>query len=142
MNLSQNFTLEELCITQQRGLINVPPPEVERNLATLATLLERARFLLEDRPIIVSSGYRSEAVNRAVGGAKDSAHMKGYAADFICPRFGSPIAVARRLDSGGLPFDQLIYEGTWVHISCDPRQRREVLTAHFGKPTTYTAGIA
>lgn len=142
MKLSDNFTLEEFCITQKRGLRNEPPPEVIANLRLLAAKLERARFILEGRPVLISSGYRSSEVNAAVGGAKNSAHLYGFAADFICPSFGSPLACGRRLDAAGLQFDQLIYEQTWLHLSIDPRMRREVLTANFTpRGVTYTTGI-
>jgi len=143
MFLTKYFSLEELCVTQHQEYDNTPLENVIENLVVLAETLERARVMLEGRPIIINSGYRSEVINTLVGGSKNSAHMQGWAADFICPAFGSPVAVARRLDSAGLQFDQLIYERTWVHLSVDPRMRREVLTAHFvkGKPTTYTTGI-
>ena len=55
--------------------------------------------------------------------------MHGYAADFVCPSFGAPIAIARKLDASGLAFDQCIAEGNWIHISFAPRMLRETLTA-------------
>jgi len=145
MNLTPHFTLEELTHSElaiRRGIDNTPPADVLPRLVNLAQNLEQVRALL-DAPIIVTSGYRSPAVNRAVGGSAVSAHCKGDAADFICPGFGPAVEVAKRIARSHLVFDQVIYEGTWVHISFDRRLRRNVLTAHFnGGPATYTEGIA
>jgi hypothetical protein len=83
------------------------------------------------------------AVNDAVGGVADSAHRLAYACDFTCPGFGSPLMIAERLDTaekqGAIDFDQLIYEGTWVHISRDPRLSAQRLTLVDGD--AYTSGI-
>lgn len=139
--MSAYFTVAELTVTQQRGLDNTPDAATLRTMQDrLIPLLERVRVLLAN-PVIITSGYRSPAVNKAVGGSAKSAHLQGLAADFICPRFGHPLDIVRKLDASGLAFDQLIQEGSWVHISADPRMRREVLTAHFGPGgVTYTAG--
>ena len=103
--------------------------------------MERVRELLGNVAIKVNSAYRSPAVNKAVGGSKTSAHTLGYAVDFTA--YGhTPLTIANTLAKSDLKFDQLIYEGTWVHISFDPKMRREVLTAKFkdGK-ATYLKGI-
>jgi zinc D-Ala-D-Ala carboxypeptidase len=126
--LTAHFALEELVRTRQRGLDNTPPPEVVATLRTTAAHMEAVRRLLGERPIRVSSGYRSPAVNRAVGGARTSAHLSGHAVDFTCAGFGGPLEICRAIAGSDLPFDQLIEEGTWVHISFDPRMRRQVLT--------------
>jgi len=81
--------------------------------------MEEVRTILGDKPILVSSGYRSPAVNAAVGGSKSSAHMSGLAVDFSCPGFGTPraICVALSPHMKKLGVDQLIYEyDTWVHL--------------------------
>ena len=97
-------------------------------LRRTAQLLEQVRALL-NKPILVSSGYRAPLVNRAVGGAANSAHMLGCAADFSCPAFGSPLEVAREIGQSDIVFDQLIYEfRAWVHIAWSPQTRRMVLT--------------
>lgn len=149
--LSKHFTLAELTASEmalRKGIDNTPSPEIVHNLKKLASALERARELL-GHPIHISSGYRSPALNRAIGGSKKSAHMSGMAVDFTCPGYGSPKKVAKML-AQHMNFDQLIYEGTWVHLglawAVTPEgmlQRNEVLTAHFenGK-VTYTQGIA
>ena len=136
--LSAHFALEELACTQHRELDNTPPPEVAEILRATAARMEEVRGLLGDRVISVSSGYRCRALNRAVGGARTSAHLSGHAVDFNCYGFGEPLAVCRAIAGSALAFDQLIEEGTWVHISFDPRLRRQVLTR---RPGGYGLGL-
>ena len=126
--LTAHFALEELACTQHREFDNSPPAEVVETLRGTAERMEAIRRLLGDRVITVSSGYRSRALNRAVGGARTSAHLTGHAVDFNCYGFGRPLAVCRRIAESDLLFDRLIEEGTWIHISFDPRMRRQVLT--------------
>jgi len=131
--LSDHFTLEELTASQwaaRAGVDNTPPADVLERLRVAAKGMEQVRARLGDRAILVSSGYRSRLVNAAIGGAVNSAHVLGYAVDFTCPSFGSPFDVARHLSiQVDLVFDQLIYEfRNWVHISFDPRERRDLLT--------------
>ncbi len=146
MNLTEHFSLAELTASataQRLGIDNHPGLEIISHLTQLAVQLERVRHALGDNPLIISSGYRCPELNQAVGGARRSAHMEGWAVDFTCPGFGSPLQIVKALAATGLPFDTLIQEGRWVHISFRPGARRKVLTAHFnpagGKPT-YTAG--
>ena len=143
--LSDHFSQDELTASQtatRQGIKNTPSPAVVENLRMLAALLEQIRTLLGDRSIHISSGYRSLALNRYIGSHDTSAHIRGYASDFTCPAFGTPIEVAKEIAESNLKFDQLIYEGTWVHISCDPQNRRQLLTARFKDGHTYyTTGI-
>lgn len=130
MNLSPHFTLAELTVSEtaaRRGIDNDPPTEVIERLKHTALGLEAVRIRL-GAPIIVSSGYRSPELNVAVGGAKNSDHTRGDAADFICPGFGAPSTIVSALKDSGIQFDQLIEEfGRWVHISFGPRMRGQVL---------------
>lgn len=127
--LTPHFTLEELTITQVRDVDNTPPFPVKNNLIQTAFALEEVRDLLGWHPIIVTSGYRSEGINSIVGGSKTSAHMDGWAADFICPSYGTPLEICRAIvEAKTIKYDQLIEEGTWVHFSVDPRMRMQVLT--------------
>lgn len=146
MQLTQHFSLEELTASStalRRGINNTPDAKIIANLSHItAPGMETVRDLL-DHPIIVLSGYRSPILNKVVGGSLDSAHMTGYAVDFICPDYGTPNDIVKLIEQSNIRFDQLIYEGTWVHISFDPRQRGQVLTAHFnGGRATYTQGVA
>jgi hypothetical protein len=146
MSLSGNFSLDEFTASQtatRQGIKNTPSAAVVENLRMLAALLEQIRTLLGSHSIHISSGYRSLALNRHIGSNDTSAHVRGYAADFTCPAFGKPIEVAKKIAESNLKFDQLIYEGTWIHLSCDPQNRRQVLTARFKDGHTYyTTGIA
>jgi len=136
--LTAHFALEELACTQHREFDNTPPLDVVATLRTTAARMEEIRRLLGNRVITVSSGYRSRALNRAVGGARTSAHLTGHAVDFNCYGFGRPIEVCRAIGESDLAFDQLIEEGGWVHISFDPRMRRQVLTR---RPGGYALGL-
>jgi len=130
MNLSAHFTLDELTQSQsaaRQNINNTPSPDIITNLKTLTSYLERVRKTL-GRPIQISSGYRSPAVNKVIGGALNSSHIYGYAADFTSPGFGSPLEVCKAIQKSGIEFDQLIYEYRWVHFSCDPRMRKQILT--------------
>ncbi|WVR18096.1 endolysin [Burkholderia phage Bm1] len=116
MNLTPHFTLEEMTKTST-GIDNTPTPGIVATLTHTANQMEGIRSVLGDLPIIVNSGYRSPAVNRAVGGVPTSQHQSGQAVDFVCPKFGTPEAIARKIIASGFVFDQIIMEGTWVHIS-------------------------
>ena len=144
--LSEHFDLGEFTASQEatrHGINNKPSEKVVENLRMLAALLEQVRALLGGGAIRISSGYRSLALNRHIGSSDTSAHIRGWAADFTCPSFGSPITVAKEIAESNLKFDQLICEGNaWIHISCDPQNRRQVLTARFEHGHTYyTTGI-
>lgn len=136
--LSPHFWLEELTVTQQRKLDNTPPSDVVAVLRKTAERMEGVRRTLGDRVIVITSGYRSPAVNRAVGGARRSAHLSGHAVDFHCHGFGDPRQVCGAVARSSLLFDQLIEEGTWTHISFAPANRRQVLTK---TPAGYAAGL-
>ena len=151
--LSEHFSLDELTASQEatrHDIANKPNEKAVENLRMLAALLEQVRKLLGSHSIHISSGYRSIALNRHIGSNDTSAHIRGHAADFTCPSFGTPLAVAKKIAESNLKFDQLIYEGvsqskpegTWIHISCDPKNRRDILTATFtnGK-VIYTKGL-
>jgi len=145
MQLTDHFVLAELTFSntaQADGIDNTPDQNTIAHLTILAMGLEKVRALL-GAPMNISSGYRCPALNRAVGGVPDSAHIDGYAADFVCPSFGTPADIARAIVASGLVFDQCIQEGTWVHISFDPRARQQALTATFGAGgARYSEGVS
>jgi hypothetical protein len=130
--LSPHFTLEEMTATDHHTIDNTAPPEIVEALTRSAAAMEYVREALGVRPIHVNSGYRCPELNTAVGGSPTSSHMDGEAVDFICPDFGAPLDICRQLAAPGvldeLPFDQLIQEGTWVHIGFGPQMRDQVLT--------------
>jgi zinc D-Ala-D-Ala carboxypeptidase len=132
MQISKHFTIEEMSFSEaaaRLGLNNTPGPAVTANLKLVALVMERIRTLLEDKPIVVHSGYRAPAVNKAVGGVVTSAHCFGLACDFICPAFGTPANVALTILK--LEYDQLILEYGWVHVGLAQEgspSRQEALT--------------
>lgn len=145
--LTDHFSLDELTASStatRLSIDNTPPLEVVAHLTVLAMGLEKIRVLLGSKPLRINSGYRCPQLNRIIGGAPKSAHITGYAADFVCQDFGTPVDIVRKIQAAGLRIDQCIQEGTWVHISFDPAMRGQFLIANFapGQPTTYTAGVA
>src|SRR5436190_17071208 len=120
MMLSQHFSLEELVASEtaaRQGIDNTPSTGTLTNLIRLAETLERARRALDNHAMLITSGYRSETLNRVIGGSQSSMHTLGLAADFICPSFGTPFEVCRQLVRTQVPMDQLIHEyGEWTHL--------------------------
>ena len=115
--MTPHFTLAELTATQHRQFDNTPNDEEKANLLRLAEFLERVKFMLDMRPIMINSAFRSKAVNDAVGSKDTSQHRLGCAADFRVPGM-TPDEVVRVLVASGLPYDQIIREfDSWVHIS-------------------------
>lgn len=82
------------------------------------------------RPITVNSGYRCAELNRVVGGAKNSQHLTGEAADITTGNNADNRRLFQLAIDLGLPFDQLIDESNfkWIHISYSPRHRRQILS--------------
>jgi zinc D-Ala-D-Ala carboxypeptidase len=120
MKLTENFSLNELVVTST-GLVNSPSrPEIENLKILCEKVLQPLRDLYADT-IFVSSGYRSPSVNRKVGGAKNSHHVFGMAADLKC----KDNALLYNLIKDNFEFTQLIWEKgndiqpAWVHVSYD-----------------------
>lgn len=119
--MSEHFGLPEFLHSDtavMNDIENLPSWETVEALARLADVLEEIRALLDATPIEVTSGFRCAALNAAVGGVDDSAHLYGCACDFVAPEFGSitTIIEAVRPYMVDLGIDQLIHEGTWVHL--------------------------
>lgn len=142
MQLSPNFALDEFIVSQtatRRGIDNTPSAIALHHLELLAGVLEEIRGdALDDKPIFVSSGYRSFALNAAVGGVGTSAHLDGRAADIVCRKFGSPYKIAKAIAAAPVMerIDQLILEfDAWVHVGIAPPNtppRRQQLTYRSG----------
>lgn len=128
MKLSKNFTSEELVrsTTAQRLRINNEPSSKElASLTVLATYILQPLRDAWGQPIVVSSGYRCEELNKAVGGAKNSQHLLGEAADIHTlsdfpadnqALFATAVCLVR---DGKIKVGQLIdeYGYNWIHIS-------------------------
>ena len=144
MNLSPHFSLAELTKTSVR-MDNTPPHDAIANLSRLCyDVLELVRK--EFVPVTVNSGYRSPAVNAAVGGSKTSQHMTGHAADFEVRGVSNYDLACWVRDN--LKFSQLILEcykpggdpnAGWVHCSFDPDNNRMDVKTFDGK--NYLPGL-
>jgi zinc D-Ala-D-Ala carboxypeptidase len=135
MMLSAHFARAEFEVSDSAARNNIRnriPDEAMPNLIGLVGLMEQVRQVLGGFPITITSGYRSPELNALVRGSKTSAHMDARAADFICPRAGSPYDVCKIIAASGIEFDQLIHEfGRWVHIATPPpgrAPRKRILT--------------
>jgi zinc D-Ala-D-Ala carboxypeptidase len=127
-----------------KGIDNTVPPALLANVKITAAYMERVRALL-GAPIRVTSWYRCPAVNKAIGGARNSAHMSGLAVDFK-PTNMSLADAFTLIRKSDIPFDQVILERTkdgaaWVHIGFTRgTPRREALRAwgvKLGGPMQY-----
>ena len=128
MQLSQHFTLEEFTYSQTAsrfGLDMTPTDEHLENLRALCLcMLEPLRLQLmhilnKEVGIRITSGYRPRVLNERIGGAKNSQHQFGEAADIVVVGL-TPLEVCQVVKNHGgtIPFDQLIHEfGSWTHVS-------------------------
>ena len=126
MNLTPNFTLEELTFSEtaeRNGWDNSPNDQELENLKRLADFLEQVKVVMGGKPIMISSGLRTKKVNDAVGSKDTSQHRLGCAADFKVPSM-TPDEVVRKIIASGIGYDQVIREfDRWTHISVtnDPK---------------------
>lgn len=130
---SSHCSLATLCHSDtalRRGLKNEADEHASANLKRLARTLTDVAALL-GAPLQITSGFRCEELNQAVGGVEGSQHTTGQAADFKCPAAGCPLEVAALIAASTIEFDQLILEfNRWVHLSIAAEgqtARREVL---------------
>ncbi|WP_308074286.1 D-Ala-D-Ala carboxypeptidase family metallohydrolase [Neisseria polysaccharea] len=155
MQITEHFSFKELTRSEtarRLGLQNVPSAAEMANIQYTAEQLEKIRAYV-GRGIVVTSCFRSERVNKAVGGSPTSAHRFGLAAD--CDAIGlTSLAFAKEIikmrDEGKIKFDQLILEfpergdGAWVHIGFrrNSPMRNQIMTAtkKNGK-TVYLPGL-
>ena len=120
---SKNFTLEELCSSataKRDGIRNVPTAEAAVNLTILAQKVLQPLRDWWGKPILVTSGYRCPELNTAIGGVKNSQHMRGQAADLHLPSIEIGQQWYKWLKEH-VEFDQLIWEKSgssrWIHVS-------------------------
>ena len=146
MKLSKNFSLQEMTKSQtalRRGIDNTPsPPHVSHLELRCEKVLQPLRDHF-DRPVTITSGYRSPELCVAIGSTIKSQHTKGQAADFEIPGV-SNMEVAQWI-SDNLEFDQLILEcftggnTGWIHCSYVHEPRKELLT--YDKENGYREGL-
>jgi zinc D-Ala-D-Ala carboxypeptidase len=151
MKLSTNFSVAELSKSEaatRQGLDNTPSMEV---IDSLQALVDNVLQPLRDKlgPIVVTSGYRSPAVNKAIGGSATSDHCKGQAADIEVLNMDNKALAEYIRDN--MKFTQLILEfyrkgvadSGWVHVSYNAKNlKNQVLTAvKVDSKTVYHNGI-
>jgi len=148
MQLSEHFTYAELTRSTtavRKGLSNAPTKEHAANLVQLCNEVLEPLRKLYGRPIRISSGYRSPALNKAVGGSASSHHCYGMAVDIDQGSPAENMKIFNLLKAYGT-FTQLIYEfgnledgPDWVHVSYDKDDlSREILRAvQVNKKTQY-----
>jgi zinc D-Ala-D-Ala carboxypeptidase len=136
MRISKHLSLAEVMRSEtakRRGISNMPTPEHIENFKILAeNVFEKVREHFKV-PIHVSSGYRSEELNRAIKGSRTSQHMKGEAIDIDMDGSSSGVTNADIFNfiKDNLEYDQLIWEfGTdrnpdWVHVSYSKNKNRK-----------------
>ena len=134
MILSNNFALKEFTesVTAIRNSVdNSPTPEHIRNIQLLVKFVLQPLREALNKPIKVTSGYRSESLNKLIGGSKRSQHCKGQAADlqFRVDGVMDNKAIWDKIIELGLPFDQMIneFEFSWIHISYNHEHNRKSL---------------
>jgi zinc D-Ala-D-Ala carboxypeptidase len=150
MKLSKNLDLSEVVKSQtatRLGINNTPPTQHINNLKLLAEKIFQPIRDHFKRPIFISSGYRSVALNRAIGGSLTSQHSTGEAIDIDMD--GTRISNTSIFNyiKNNLDFDQLIAEfkgengPAWIHVSYSasrPKQRKQILIAlKEGNKTVY-----
>lgn len=133
MNLTKNFTLEEMVVSQtasRKGIYNVPDKDAVKSLEQLCRkVLEPLRGSL-NKSVLVTSGYRSVELNKEIGGSPTSEHCFGRASDIHVP--GMTIeSLYQYIKKSKLPFNQLIQEfDSWVHVSLNiDSNKRQCLRA-------------
>lgn len=144
MKLTEHFTLASMLRSQKatrQGYTEQfnPSAEIIACLKALCVNVLEPIRLAVGKPIMVSSGYRCERTNKAIGSkSKNSQHLFGQAADIEIEGLNNAeiISAIKRLD---LPVDQCIEEfNEWVHVSYGPRNRKEFLKAIINKKTKET----
>ena len=137
--LTEHFTVEEFersSTADRLGIVNRVPEALISNLRVLCEEVLEPLRAFAGRPIVISSGYRCPALNRAVGGAPESQHLRGEAADLSLPSTAEGREWMRWL-MDNTTFDQLIWEhdrhgSHWIHVSCradTERNRNRVVSS-------------
>ena len=143
--MGKYFTISEMCVSGSHHKLAVVPEKGTTIYNNLLYIIERLDKIREEwgGPIIVTSGYRSQALNKAVGGSKTSAHCVGLAAD-IQPTSGNIMDLAALIATMEMEFDQLILEKTtvkngeivscqWLHLGFSRTKNRNQILAFDGK---------
>jgi zinc D-Ala-D-Ala carboxypeptidase len=148
MKLSEHLDLSEVTrsdMAKRKGISNMPTPEHIENFKKLAENIFEPIRKHFGVPIMISSGYRSKELNKAIGGATSSQHLLGQALDLDMDGTKNGVTNKMVFDyiKANLNFDQLIneFDYSWVHVSYNPsgKQRKQILNAvKVGGKTSYT----
>lgn len=134
MKLTQNFTLNELVYSQTAAsnkIDNRPSVPVIKNLQALCVNVLQPLREAFGCPIIITSGFRCAELNKCVGGAANSQHLYGQAADLVVP--AKNLKEIFNYIKVNLPYDQLLYEYSktdrWIHVSyrTDGKNRKQAI---------------
>lgn len=131
MKISENFSLSEFLRSDSfPNIDNQPLPEEKSNIIALVVNVLQPLRELCNQPLRINSGYRSPALNRAVGGVASSQHCKGQAADVACK---NPKLLLDLMRTNGIEFDQCGIYRNFVHISYRKNggNRREVFYGNY-----------
>lgn len=128
-----NFSMSELIHSEtakKNGIDNMPKDsEILDNLLLLIVNVLQPIRDYTGKPIIINSGYRSLVLNAYVGGVKNSQHLNGKAADIVIKGLTIKEGI-NAIKKSGVIFDQLIDEGSWIHISYNKNgNRKQVLNS-------------
>lgn len=128
------FTIEELIksdVAKRNNIDNIPNEQEKNNLIALVKYILDPLREAYGKPIIITSGFRSEKVNKLTGGSNTSQHRFGQAADIRSKQDTKEenkklFDLIQKLN---LPYDQLIdeYNFNWIHVSYSPRNRKQIL---------------
>ena len=132
--LSAHFGLDEAVFSQtaaRLGIPNDPPLATAVNMKQAALGMELVRLELGGLPININSWYRSPDLNHAIKSKPTSDHITGFAIDFTCPKFGTPVQIVQAIKASNIQYQQLILEfpenGGWVHISFNGQKRQTLV---------------
>lgn len=152
MNLSKNFTLNELIKSETATRLDIDNTPNEEQIESLRLLCENILQPVRDhfgKPVKISSGFRCSALNQAAGGSATSDHCKGQACDFEIDGISNPELAQWIADN--LKYTQLILEfytqgqpnSGWVHCSYSPENLKcqELTATKVAGKTTYLPGL-
>jgi zinc D-Ala-D-Ala carboxypeptidase len=147
--LSPHFSLREFIASTTADRLKIDnslPDALKDNAIHTCEQLEKIRAILGNNPLIITSGWRNPALNKAVGGSASSDHASARAVDIRCPKFGTARTIARALAASNIEFDQLILESptlpsAWVHIGFRKGANRQQVLTKFAGDKTYYTGI-
>lgn len=148
IELTDHFHMSEVIASStasRAGIDNSLPTELFPAACKTALGMEKVRACLDNKPISIDSWYRCLQLNQLLKSKDTSQHRKAEAVDFICPAFGTPLVIAKRLlaNKDLLRFNQLILEHTWIHIAwnSDPTVPQKLQVLSLLSNGGYAAGL-